>query len=372
MSRLFAALMLLALCAVAAPARAFTPESGWWWNPDEPGYGVSIEIQDDFMFLAIYTYDSVGSPRNSKWYVAQGFVTGNDLFRAQFTSDPSVTNVFYTSRNGTCLGCPFSQFQFDTTDNPGSIEVRFESETTARMTVGGRVIPIERHDFWLSRTAGINPKTELWLGEWQVVMDFINIEDYEDYPFMGDVLIFDLLDTSASADFFEGCRPEDSLVGVCDDFALENHDASGFYSPADGTNIIVVNDSANGWFVYEVEVGTYQFDGYMKSCPKSLTNLVTQCLDNDATYPVIPVRGWRSASRAFIEGDDNAPNAQGGRTKAASGRSERGVATEARLFTAKAGARPAEPRARPDAAATAALLDAAVSRLNDKSRRAAR
>jgi hypothetical protein len=370
MSRLFAVLMLLALCAAAAPARAMTPESGWWWNPDEPGYGVSIEIQDDFVFLAIYTYDSIGSPRQSKWYVAQGFLTGDDLFRAQFTTDPSASNVFYTSRNGTCLGCPFTPFQFDTTDNPGSIEVRFESETTARMTVGGRVIPIERHDFWLSRTPGVDPKTELWLGEWQVVLDFINIEDYEDYPFLGEVLIFDLLDTSDSPDFFEGCRPEDSLVGFCDDFALENHDASGFYSPADGTNIIVVNDSANGWFVYEVEVGTYQFDGYMKSCPKSLTNLLTQCLDNNADYPVIPVRGWRSASRAFIEGED-APSAGGGVTKAGRLSSETAAAGEGRFFKAKAGVPAPQPRPRADAAATSALLDRAIERLetNRRSRR---
>lgn len=354
MSRLFLAAVFAALFAVAAPARAFTPESGWWWNPAEPGYGFSIEIQDNFIFMVAFAYGNGGA---ATWYAAQGEMVDNTFFQAPL----------YRRDNGTCLGCPFTPAGQPYSAG-SNVRVDFLTETTANLTWGGRTIPIQRQDFFLSRTPGVDPKTELWLGEWQVVLDFINVADYEDYPFLGEVLIFDLLDTSGNRDFFEGCRPEDSLVGFCDDFALANHDASGFYSPADGTNIIVVNDSANGWFVYEVEVGTYQFDGYMKSCPKSINNLITQCLDSN-NYPVIPVRGWRSASRAYIEGDDDAPNAGGGVTKAARSTDAGRNSIGSRIFQTKAGAPVSAPRVRPDAAATEALLKQAIERMERSPRR---
>ena len=38
-------------------ARANSPESGWWWNPAEGGRGYSIEIQDNQLFFAAYSYE---------------------------------------------------------------------------------------------------------------------------------------------------------------------------------------------------------------------------------------------------------------------------------------------------------------------------
>jgi hypothetical protein len=57
--RRLALLLIVGLLAVA-PARAFTPESGFWWAPNEPGSGIALEIQDNFVFLAAYTYDQDG------------------------------------------------------------------------------------------------------------------------------------------------------------------------------------------------------------------------------------------------------------------------------------------------------------------------
>jgi hypothetical protein len=351
MARLLSALLLTSLFIVAAPARAFTPESGWWWNPDQPGIGFSIEIQDDFVFMVAFAYNQGGG---ATWYAAQGEMADNAFFSAPL----------YRRDNGTCLGCPFVP-PSNTYAVGQNVAIEFDTETTGVMTWAGRTIPIERQDYYLSRTPGIDPKTELWLGEWQVVMDFYDVDggDFQDYPFLGDVFVFDFLDTGSNPDFVEGCRPEDSLVGVCDGFALENHDVAGYYSAPDGTNIIVVNDSANGWFVYEVEVGLYQFDGYMKSCPKSLTNLITQCLDNNATYPVIPVRGWRSASRAYIEGDDDAPNAVGDAPKSTRDAGSARVSTAARLFTPKAGAVVPPARQRPDVARSSAMMEALIAKM---------
>jgi len=355
MARLLSALLLAGLFIVAAPARAFTPESGWWWNPAEGGTGFSLEIQDDFIFLVAFAYEDGGFPT---WYGAQGRMADNAFFSAPL----------YQRENGTCLGCPFQPADpaFAIGEN---ISIDFTSESTANLTWAGRTIPVQRQDFFLSRNPAVDPKTELWLGEWQVVMDFINVDSFEDYPFLGDVFVMDLLDTSSNPDFVEGCRPESSTVGVCDQFALDNHDIALYFSAPDQTNIIVVNDSADGWFVYEVEVGLYQFDGYMKSCPKSLTNLITQCLDNNATYPVIPVRGWRSASRAFIEGDDDAPNADGDPAKAGRESPVRSLVSRGGDFKLKAGVVPAAPRVRADVAASEAALQQVIARMSNSERK---
>ena len=39
--------------------------NGWWWNSSLPGTGMSMEVQDDNLFLAWYVYDAAGRP---VWY----------------------------------------------------------------------------------------------------------------------------------------------------------------------------------------------------------------------------------------------------------------------------------------------------------------
>jgi hypothetical protein len=360
MARLLSALLLASLFIVAAPARAFTPESGWWWNPDQPGIGFSIEIQDDFVFMVAFAYNQGGG---ATWYAAQGEMADNAFFSAPL----------YRRDNGTCLGCPFVP-PSNTYAVGQNVAIEFDTETTGVMTWAGRTIPIERQDYYLSRTPGIDPKTELWLGEWQVVMDFSPYPSEVNFPFYGDILVFDLIDRG-DPDFFVGCRPENSIVGECDQFALDNHEAVGYYCPGCGVNgldvnFILVDDEPSVRFVYELEVGTYQFDGNMKRCPSSIPGdeIIERCLDND-DIPPLPVRGWRSASRAFVEGDDDAPNAAPDQAKR-----ERAIGpTQSRpwsnlTLTVDHTAPKSEPRHRPNAAAASVALKAAVDRLSSKER----
>lgn len=44
-----------------------TPESGWWWNPDEAGRGFFLEWQAGVLDVAGYMYDDAGNP---VWYIA--------------------------------------------------------------------------------------------------------------------------------------------------------------------------------------------------------------------------------------------------------------------------------------------------------------
>ena len=48
------------------------PETGWWWNPAQPGTGIFIEVQGTTLLTNIYSYDGSG---NAIWYVSQGAMT---------------------------------------------------------------------------------------------------------------------------------------------------------------------------------------------------------------------------------------------------------------------------------------------------------
>jgi len=50
-----------------------TPESGWWWNPDESGRGFFLEWQGGTLDVAGYMYDDAGNP---VWYIAVGAMGG--------------------------------------------------------------------------------------------------------------------------------------------------------------------------------------------------------------------------------------------------------------------------------------------------------
>ena len=44
-------------------------ETGWWWNPNEPGRGFFVEVQGASMFFSGFMYTDDG---RSAWYIATG------------------------------------------------------------------------------------------------------------------------------------------------------------------------------------------------------------------------------------------------------------------------------------------------------------
>ncbi len=278
-STLFAAFL-----AASSAASAFTPENGTWWNPQEPGSGYLIEIQDNFLFLAVYNYHPDGRPM---FYTSQGVMNGN----ARFVGSLS------TFSGGQCLGCAWRQPSVQLGAG-GPVEIIFDTETAGRLTMGGRTTPIQRFDYYLTRTEG-DVKTEMMIGEWQVTIDF-SANTSIGYPFYGDVLVFQTVDRAPSPDVFDGCRAANSVDGRCSQAAIRDHDASGFYQSSTREHFLVVNDDPNNFAYYVVKTGTYQFDGVMKICPKSLSNPTTQCLQS-SSYRAYPVRGHRTASRSFVQ-----------------------------------------------------------------------
>lgn len=297
MLRRLIALAATAVLMAAAPVSAFTPESGFYWNPAEPGSGLTIEIQDNYVFLIGYVYDTQG---RATWLTAQGLMpTVSPGTNSRFNS------VLDSFSGGQCIGCAYTA-PIASLGSGGPVSLNWTTEIEATLTWGGRTIPLQRFDYYLSRTGGIQPRTELMLGEWQAIFDVYESPngEGEDFPYFGEVLVFTAIDTTTDPDQATGCRPITSLDGRCTNEALAAHDASVAFSPiASGdferTHVIVVTDVAGSgstpdqYLAYYVTVGTSQFDGVMEFCDAG------DC--GEAGARLYPVRGFRTASRSFVQ-----------------------------------------------------------------------
>jgi hypothetical protein len=116
------------------PPQPGLPEGGWWWNPDESGRGFFIEWQGGSVNIAGYMYDAQGRPT---WYIT-----------VVPTPDPlRITSTWWTYANGQAMGQAY-RAPTRTSDNAGSLDVRFTSATTATMTLpDGRQINLVRQAF---------------------------------------------------------------------------------------------------------------------------------------------------------------------------------------------------------------------------------
>lgn len=297
----FLATLLIGCLAVFAfdEARAYEPESGLWWNPSESGTGYAIEVQDDFMSVAVY-----GGAQNgyAKWYTAAGrldYSGGGVRFEADLLS-------FY---NVQAMGQAWSARP---TREPsyGRLRIVFDTSNNRRATLtwpNGRSLPIRRHEFYFQRpedTGGVTSNTLKMLGEWQIVSDISsNLE--ASFPFTADVLVLDDYGYDNAPSLrtwvYEGCRPDDGQVGGCSNYALSNHDAFGFFeAPSNdfpnGVQVIVLKDgSYDGrmWYaLYELAIGTNDGSGWFTLYPQDA---------DPYDYDAYPTRAFRSASRTFVE-----------------------------------------------------------------------
>jgi len=126
----FVALLLLLACASASAASA-PPVDGIYWDPSEGGRGYAVETQDDLMFVAIYDYDTDGSP---SFYFVQGAWDGN-------SHQISGTHLLQVS-SGPWIGGAFSPV--GSVVDKGPVTFQFTSFTTATFTYNGHTSHLER------------------------------------------------------------------------------------------------------------------------------------------------------------------------------------------------------------------------------------
>ncbi len=276
-------LALLALFFAISPARAYTPESGVWWNPSEPGTGLILELQDNFLAVSLFVGTPGGTPT---WYTSTGFLTGNALYQGTLDYFPGAQ----------CIGCGFRP----TTRQPGvggAIRIAFNANNPAlaTLTIGGRITAIERFRFYFKRPEdeqrlpGVSANLTRMMGEWQAVLDY-STGNQGAASYFGDVLIFDNLDFDSAGDYVDGCRPAESLGGFCSDADLDLRYAVAEYVAADDSHVIVVENSSTTFASYFIELDTNEFRGEISVYTRGT---------NPSVY--FPARGFRSASRTFVE-----------------------------------------------------------------------
>ena len=189
------ATFIASLVAVLASGNALAlwPDGGWYWNPGEPGRGVSIEVQDNKIFLAIYTYESNGA---SVYYYAAGDMTGDRTF----------TNTLFKTSNGQCIGCTA---RTPTSTPVGTVTVSFTGYETATLTALGNTLQLQRFDF--SDTNLFNPSA--LYGEWSITEGAPSSGTY-----FGDKITLTTPATSALGNIVRGNRTGDtarSAYGQC-------------------------------------------------------------------------------------------------------------------------------------------------------------
>lgn len=252
------------------PKPAFVPEDGLYWNPDQPGRGYSIEIQDRYLFIVTYVYSEQTNTadRDPFWYFAGAPV--NDRF--DFSSQLKL-NV-----GGQCLDCNYVPSETITTSR--RVAIQFQDATHAILNIDGEVIPIER--FWFSPS--ISGLIESLLGQWKLVVDYSEALD-DAFPFEADIIVFDdtqMIDGNLEA---VGIEPTTGLA------------AAGAYNDDQEVYIWVVertDDLFQAYYFFREDFGTNRFAGYAERFYAG----------DDLTGQGFPVDGFRTADRTFVE--DNA------------------------------------------------------------------
>ncbi len=107
-------------------AYAFDGKSGWWYTPGKDGTGVSVEIQGNTVFVALFTYyDDTGLPF---WMTGYGNIEKNVETR-QGNTDVFTGTLNYWS------GWPLGTSYYEPTSYRfGSIKITFFSDDEAEIT----------------------------------------------------------------------------------------------------------------------------------------------------------------------------------------------------------------------------------------------
>ncbi len=251
----FLILLGLGMWMTAATAQvitqAYEPESGFYWNPNQPGRGYAIEVQDRQVFLTLYVYTEEANPalREPLWFSAIGNLTASTAGTLTYQFNDEL--VF--SEDGQCLNCEFREPISTFTGRP--LSLTFNGLTTGQLVIDGEVIPIQR--FWYSPS--IDDPFLAMQGQWAIVTDCtapINNNcfpsDLTVQPFEADLLTLDVVLGSGTDSSTEGVR------------AGTNIEVAGDYDPELNLFIIVVAETGTEFLAYVIfgeDFGTTNFSG---------------------------------------------------------------------------------------------------------------
>lgn len=196
-------------------AQALVPETGLWGGLGEGGRGLSIELQDDNMFVTYYGYQPDGV--KSAFYTTLG----------KYNPTTGIMIGYWAAaQNGQCYGCPPREPQLT---NLGNVKFEFFTRTTGRVTFPGNiVVNIVRSVLRVGNTW--NDRQELY-GTWNEVHGALG-------TYFGDVLWFrNPFDDTTLTNGFSGQRVNTTrlLVGAST-------------SPGSPETILVLIDTSTNYY----------------------------------------------------------------------------------------------------------------------------
>lgn len=126
----------------AAPAAlndsGFMPTEGMWWNSEEPGTGLSFNVDNQGRwFAALYVYDEDGVPT---FLTMQGDALSFNLHPQPSEAYATGVSPLILSEGGQCLGCPWTEATIS--DSGESATLQFQTRTRATLTVGSWVLDL--------------------------------------------------------------------------------------------------------------------------------------------------------------------------------------------------------------------------------------
>ncbi|HWS27472.1 MAG TPA: hypothetical protein VN259_13005 [Xanthomonadales bacterium] len=144
--------LLGVLMSAALGLHAAVPESGWWWNPLEPGRGYFVEMQGGRVFLAAFLYADDG---RATWSVAlmDGDATAGYAGPLQEFRDGQTLNGGWRQNRPLLPG-------------PGNIRIDAADTRHARLTWPGGVVAIERLELTPGGLAATRPPGTPETGWW--------------------------------------------------------------------------------------------------------------------------------------------------------------------------------------------------------------
>lgn len=241
-----------------ASCSAAMPESGWWWNAAEGGRGYSIEIQDNQLYFASYTYDSNRQPI---WYYSFGTLTGDSAYSGR------VLRV----TDGPCFGCaqgnPISV-------DVGAISIQF-SGNNANLNILGVNTKIKRFDFTSQSDNSIAPNA--CYGEWAGVIGTTA------YPvYFGERLVYNNPYSSGGTNYLSGYRSGSSAnASLCS------------FDAASGSWSIILDSSTSYW-----QFIRFQFTGFNRMEGTTWTYLKGA----SPTGAGLPWIAFRTSAKSYVQG----------------------------------------------------------------------
>ena len=109
------------------------PQSGWWWNPNEPGRGFAIEIKSGKLFFGGFLYDTAG---NATWSVSGP---------ANMRSPTDYTGSLDVYAGGQSLNSSFTSATLQ--GSQGQLTLKFTGPGNGILTWPGGSMPIQRFEF---------------------------------------------------------------------------------------------------------------------------------------------------------------------------------------------------------------------------------